>query len=128
MKTQQPKPSDLVKQVRPAVRALEAAFGKEAMKQWTASQKAQVFAAMSTLIRIPTGRRADPEISQAIALRSEGKTMRQIARQILPNFRYETPREQTYMVERLRKRVSNRQRYERKTGRKVSDQNNAPKL
>jgi hypothetical protein len=128
MKTKQPRLSDLVRKVQPAVRALEGTFGKQEMKTWTAAQKRQIFAAMSSLIRLPTGRRADPEISKAIALRKPGTTMRQIARQILPDFRYETPREQTYMVERLRKRVSNRLRYERNKGSKVSNPNTDAEL
>jgi hypothetical protein len=122
------KSSDLVKKVRPAVRALEEAFGKQEMKNWSAAEKAQVFAAMSSLIRLPTGRRADPEITQALALRRQGNTMRQIARLIVPGFRGETRKEQNYFVDRLRKRLSNRRRYERKTGRKISGQDTDAEL
>lgn len=122
------KSSDLVKKVRPAVRALEEAFGKEEMKNWSAAEKAQVFAAMSSLIRLPTGRRADPEISKALTLRRQGKTHRQIARHIIQGFSGEPRKEQNYLVDRLRKRLSSRRRYERKTGRKISDPNTDAEL
>jgi len=128
MKKKQTRPSDLVRKVQPAVRALEGTFGKQEMKTWTAAQKRQIFAAMSSLIRLPTGRRADPEISKALALRREGKTMRQVAKLIIPSFQKETPKEQTYIIERLQKRLSNRRLYEKKTGRKISVQNSAPEL
>lgn len=128
MKTKQPRLSDLVRKVQPAVRALEGTFGKQEMKTWTAAQKRQIFAAMSSLIRLPTGRRADPEISKALALRRQGNTMRQVARKIIPGFSGEPRKEQNYLVDRLRKRLSSRRRYERKTGRKISDPNTDAEL
>ena len=128
MKKKQPRPSDLVRKVEPAVRALEGAFGKQEMKNWTAAQKRQIFAAMSSLIRLPTGRRADPEISEALALRRQGNTMRQVARKIIPGFSGEPRKEQNYLVDRLRTRLSSRRRYERKTGRKISDPNTDAEL